>query len=209
MANFLEPEKLYEGALEPNFLREVSSRANSLKKNGAKISIETKKETEDNFFSWSEINLVQGVKVERGYNGAREFAILDKSQAWRGLLNYTYDLNRAFEQNRIMNYAELELDMILRCYVVLESSIRVKVTLGDGKAFTSPEKVVVVAENQLYRPPSGARFEEEGDELLKLYSLGKWYVCDVDGIYKGNSFFPGLNDEKKNFVYERTSQFLL
>lgn len=150
---------------------------------------------------WLEVAHVKGVKVERGYNPHHEMAVCNQADAWRGLVRFTFHEAHNSEHTAFRNYKQLQNNMILRAYVQVVSKTRLRFTHStDGVRLGSFQKFLVV-ENDLYRPPAGAMYELEEEELLAHYSLNRWYLADVNGMFKGNNLLPREDQVKKTLVY--------
>lgn len=192
--------------IEPNLMRYQMNMIKSMKHNGITMSIirddeSLKKEGLKEGIEWLEISHIKGITVERGYNPFFEMSICDQSNAWRGLVKFSYNKEIADEKQYNNNFYKYLNNMILRAYINIVSPYRIKLTSKDGKTKLSNIKRFLVVENDLYRPFHGASLELPEDELLKMYRLNKWYITDIDNVMNGNPLLPKHSELNSTYVY--------
>lgn len=150
---------------------------------------------------WLELSHLKGVTLERGYNPYFEMCVTDQKDAWRGLVRYKYDIHLARENQYGANFFRLANNILLRTYVVVSSPYRLKITSPSNEIISTPFKRLIVAENNLYKPPFGAYFDKSEAELLSMYTPRRWCLSDVDGTMKGNPVLPKYDQLTKTFVF--------
>lgn len=189
--------------LEPNYKQQLISSIRSLKEAGVTLTPEWNPSRHPGnrpTIEWLEISHIKGVKVERGYNPCLNVSYCNQQDAWRGLIQFEYDIDLAEELNYPMNYAGLIEEMVLRAYVSVTTPYCLKYN-HNGSMKESSQSHLLVLENQLIKPAVGAEFSCTKDEYLKKYRLGKWYICDVDGIFNGNEVIKRVDQQKNMLVH--------
>jgi len=136
-----------------------------------------------------EQTMIKGVTVIRGDNPPLELIYSDFKYESQGLLDYQLkqEYCNAHTRSTLHNivlrlYVEISTPWVVRKRSSQDSKTK-NVSSVDGKY-----RHLVVFENQLRAPKSGALWKEMDENYLKQYRVDndKWYITDVDGWFKGN-----------------------
>ena len=139
-------------------------------------------------FEIMEVLNIIGRNGNRSLNPFLDKVNLELNDYKNGILRYFASMDDVRDQVYTSNY-----NVILRVYVRVSHAPLLKCVQGRQTLFeetNDPNHHLLVFENW-YKDPAGelCYYAETEQQLFRLSTPGKWRLVDVDGFFKGNSFY--------------------
>ena len=173
---------------EPDFLLNVAKNLADMNRQGYKIQSLDEVTQADMKFEVLEILNIIGLNGNRSLNPFLQKINLELNDYKNGLLRYFLKTEDIRDQAYTTNY-----HVLARVYVKVTHAPLIQVqNLGQSilEEAESPASHLLIFENWYKSPADELVLHVKTEqELLQLATPGKWRLVDVDGFFKGNSFY--------------------